>query len=160
MKLDKIDRHILEIIQTDGRITNAALAKKVGLSPAPTLERIKKLERTGVITGYYAKLAPDKIGNLIQTFTEITLSKHDHDAIVKFTSAVRDIPEIVGCYHTTGRADFLLRVATRNMKAYENFLLHKLTKLPRLQHVETMIILSNYKEHHAFPILDALENNS
>jgi len=159
MKLDKIDRKILELLQTNGRITNAAIAQNVGLSPAPTLERIKKLERRGVIKGYHARLAPEKIGNQIQTFTEITLSKHDHDVIQQFTSAVKDIPEIVGCYHTTGRADFLLRVAARDMKAYEDFLLNKLTRLPKLQHVETMIILSNYKEHHTFPILAPSEEN-
>ncbi|MBC8479102.1 MAG: Lrp/AsnC family transcriptional regulator [FCB group bacterium] len=152
MKLDKTDKLILEIIQEDGRITNAELAKRVGLSPAPTLERIKKLERAGIIMGYHAKLSPSRIGIGIQTFVEISLSKHDNDSIVSFVDAVQAYPEIIGCYHTTGRSDFLLRVSVKDMVAYEEFLLHKLTALPKLQHVETMIILSNYKEQNMFPI--------
>ena len=151
-KIDAIDQKILLNLQANGRITNSELAKRVGLSPAPTLERVKKLERQGVITGYQARLDPGMVGVGIQTFVEVTLARHGHDIIFEFIKATKDIPEIIGCYYVTGRADFLLRVAARDMKDYENFLLHKLTTIPNIQHVETMIMLSNFKEQIQFPI--------
>ncbi len=152
MKIDQIDRQILSILQENGRITNSELAKRVGLSPAPTLERMKKLERSGVISGYHARLDPEKIDVGIQTFVEVTLSRHEQQVILSFIEATREIKEIIGCYYVTGRADFLLRVAARNMKEYEKFLLRRLTTIENIQHVETMIILSNFKEQNQFPI--------
>ncbi|MBC8213882.1 MAG: Lrp/AsnC family transcriptional regulator [Candidatus Marinimicrobia bacterium] len=150
--MDKTDKKILIELQENGRITNAELAKRVGLSPAPCLERVKKLEKQGIIKGYYAKLDTEKIGIGVETFVVVTLSRHKHDAITEFIDAIQSVPEIIECSYITGRADFILRVTAENMKAYEDFLLHKLSKLPGLQHVETMMIMSNIKETRKYPI--------
>ena len=152
MKLDKIDLHILSILQREGRITNSELAKRVGLSAAPTLERVKKLERNGVIEGYRARLNPEKMGFDIDTFVEVILSRHKKDNILEFMEAVKDVSEITSCYHITGKADFMLKVSVKNMQAYEDFLLHTLSTLPGLQHVETKIVMSNVKEEPSPPI--------
>jgi len=152
MKLDKIDMTILNVLREDGRITNSELAKKIGLSPGPTLERMKKLERNGAITGYYAKLNPENIGYGIQTFVEVILSRHKKDNIVEFMEAVKRIPEITGCYHITGKADFLLKVYVQNIQDYEDFLLHTLSTLPGLQHVETFIVMRCVKNEPNPPV--------
>jgi len=150
--MDSIDNKILAELQKNGRITNSELAKRVGLSPGPCLERVKKLEKRQVILGYHARLNTENIGVGVETFVEVTLSRHKHDAITEFMEAIQSVPEVIECSYITGRADFILRVAVENMKAYENFLLHKLSTLPGLQHVETMMILSNIKESHQYPI--------
>ncbi len=152
MKLDKIDRMILNILREDGRITNSELAKRIGLSPAPTLERIKKLERNGIITGYFTRMNPQKIGFGVETFVEVVLSRHKQSNIVEFMEAVKKIPEITGCFHITGKADFMLKVSVENIAAYENFLLHKLSTIPGLQHVETMIIMRRVKDISSPPL--------
>jgi len=146
MNLDRVDKLILSIIRDEGRITNSELARRVGLSAAPTLERVKKLERKGVIKGYQAKLDPAKIGLGVETFVEVILSRHKKDNIIEFMTAVKKIPDITGCYHITGKADFMLKVSVESIKAYEEFLLHTLSTLPGLQHVETMIIMRNVKD--------------
>ncbi|NQU68056.1 MAG: Lrp/AsnC family transcriptional regulator [Candidatus Marinimicrobia bacterium] len=152
MKLDKTDIMILNVLREDGRIPNTELAKKIGLSPGPTLERMKKLERNGTITGYYAKLDAEKIGFGVQTFVEAVLSRHKKDNILEFMEAVKNIPEIIGCYHITGKADFLLKVYVENIKDYEDFLLHTLSTLPGLQHVETFIVMRCVKNEPNPPV--------
>lgn len=146
MKLDKIDNLILSFIRNDGRITNSELAKRIGLSPAPTLERVKKLEKCGIIKGYHAKIDAEKVGFGVETFVEVILSRHKKDNILEFMETVKGIEEITGCYHITGKADFMLKVSVNNIKAYEDFLLHTLSTLPGLQHVETMIVMRTVKD--------------
>lgn len=150
--MDKIDKKILTELQNNGRITNAELAKRVGLSPGPCLERVKKLEKKEIIKGYHANLSTEKIGIGVESYVEVTLSRHKHDAIAEFMDAIQSVSEIIECSYITGRADFILRVAVENMKAYEEFLLHTLSKLPGLQHVETMMIMSCIKEKHSYPV--------
>jgi len=147
-----MDIMILNILRTDGRIANSELSKKIGLSPGPTLERTKKLERNGVITGYYAKMDAKKIGYGIQTFVEVVLSRHKKDNIIEFMEAVKAVPEIIGCYHITGKSDFLLKVYVENIQAYEDFLLHTLSTLPGLQHVETFIVMRCVKNEPTPPV--------
>lgn len=150
--MDKIDKHILNILQIDGRIRNAELAKRVGLSQGACLERVKKLENRGIISSYQAILNAEKIGIGIESFVQITLSRHKQDALNEFMEVVQNVPEIIECYYITGGADFLLKIAVENIKAYQNFLLNKLSTLPNLQHVETMMVMSNTKQSAPYQI--------
>ena len=152
-KLDSIDKKILALLQERGRMTNTELSKQVGLSAASALERVKKLERGGVIRGYHARLDPAAIGIGLVILVEVTLARHQHDAIVRFVEAVQSVDKIVDCYHITGRADYLLRVVAKDIPSYELFVMETLSALPGVQHIETMMILSAVKESKSLPIM-------
>ncbi len=152
-KLDAIDKKILTLLQEQGRMTNSELSKQVGLSAASALERVKKLERTGVIKGYHARLDHTAVGIGLVILVEVTLARHQHDAIVRFIEAVQTVDEIVDCYHVTGRADYLLRLVAKDIPSYELFVMETLSALPGVQHIETMMILSAVKEAKPLPIM-------
>ncbi len=152
-KLDSIDKKILALLQQRGRMTNAELSKQVGLSAASALERVKKLERGGVIKGYHARLDPAAVGIGLVIRVEVTLARHQHDAIVRFIDAIQKVDEIVDCYHVTGRADYLLRLVAKDIPSYELFVMETLSALPGVQHIETMMVLSAVKESKSLPIM-------
>jgi Lrp/AsnC family leucine-responsive transcriptional regulator len=151
-KLDDIDRKILEILQENGRITNAELAGRIGISPPPMLERVKKLEKRGIIKKYVALLDPDTIGKGTMALVSVSLDRHRIKSIDQFTRAVEKIPEVMECYHITGEEDYLLKVAVKDIHQYENFILKKLTKLPALRKLKTSFILSTVKYETKFPV--------
>ena len=151
-RLDDIDKKILMLLQEQGRITNAELSRKVGLSAASALERVKKLERRGIIKGYRADLDHMAVGIGLLVLVEVVLARHQHDAIVKFVDAVQQVDEIIECFHVTGRADYILRVVARDIPSYELFVVETLSALPGIQHIETMMVLSTVKESKTLPI--------
>ncbi|MFQ6618176.1 MAG: Lrp/AsnC family transcriptional regulator [Fidelibacterota bacterium] len=150
--LDEIDRKILSILQDNGRIRNRELANRIGLSPPSALERVKKLEKKGVIKRYVALLNPVSIGKDTVMFVAVSLIIHQENAIEKFTSAVMSLPEVLECYHITGTSDYLLKVAVRDVAAYEEFVLHKLLKIPVIQNIQTSVVLSTVKQNTKFEI--------
>jgi Lrp/AsnC family leucine-responsive transcriptional regulator len=109
-KLDPTDRKILEILQADSNITNAQLSQEIGLSPAPTLERVKKLENSGIIKSYHAVVDMAAVGLGVSTFVMVSLKGHNKENIAKFVSAIQTIEEVVECHHVTGQADFILKI--------------------------------------------------
>jgi DNA-binding Lrp family transcriptional regulator len=135
MELDRIDRQILNLLQRDGRLTNAALAEQVHLSASACLRRVQRLEREGVIAGYVAVLDPASIGQGTSVFVELSLNSQREDALAAFEQAVRDCAEILECYLMSGGSDYLLRVAVADTQEYERF--HK-QHLSRLPHVATI----------------------
>lgn len=151
-KLDQIDRKILEILQTNAKITNAQLSKEVGLSPAPTLERVKKLEQTGIIESYHAKLDPAKIGLGVSTFVHVGLKGHNKENIEVFLSAIRNIDEIIECHHVTGSGDFVLRVIAKDITSYQRLMLEKVSEIPVVDNLQSMVILSTFKEKKSMPL--------
>ena len=151
--IERKDRKILAILQERGRMTNAELSKQVGLSAASALERVKKLERGGIIRGYRALLDHAAAGIGLVVLVEVVLARHEHDAIGKFTRAAQEVEAIVTCYHVTGRADYILRVVAKDIASYERFVLDTLSVLPGIQHLETMVILSAVKETWSLPLL-------
>ena len=154
MKLDQIDRKIIALLQAQGRLTNSKLSKEVGLSPASALERVKKLENGGVITGYHARIDHRSIGVGILVQVEITLARHRQDAVKAFIDAVQDVEQILECHHVSGGADFLLRVAARDIEHYEHFILEILSALPGIQHIESMVVLSTVKQLEVLPVFN------
>ena len=129
IKLDQIDRKVLEILQTNAKITNAQLSKEIGLSPAPTLERVKKLETSGIIQSYHAQLNRDRVGLGVTTFVQVSLVGHKKMVTESFVNAVKNIPEIIECHHITGSGYFLLKVIAKDIASYQVLLLEKINEI-------------------------------
>jgi DNA-binding Lrp family transcriptional regulator len=145
MDLDYKDKHLLEELQKNSRITNAELAKRIGLSPSSTLERVKTLEISGFIDKYIAILNPRKAGYSCFTFVEVKLARHGETPVENFISSIALIPEVLECHHITGEADFLLKVVTKDIPAYEELILHQLSALTNVQTMKTSVVLSTFK---------------
>ncbi len=152
MKLDKIDQNILNILQTDGRIKNSELAKQINISPPPTAERVKKLEKNGYIKKYAALIDPVKVGVTCLTYVEVTLVRHGKDAVERFMDSIVKLEEVLECHHITGGADFLLKVATKDIPTYEQFIIQTLTALPDVQNLKTLVVLSTLKQETKIPL--------
>ncbi|MGB3184177.1 MAG: Lrp/AsnC family transcriptional regulator [Cyclobacteriaceae bacterium] len=152
VKLDKIDRKILEILQNNGRITNAQLSKEIGLSPAPTLERVKKLENSGIIKSYHAKLDMEKIGLGVSTFVHVSLKGHNKENIDVFIKEINQIEEVIECHHITGSGDFFLKIIAKDIVSYQNLMLEKVSEITVVDNLQTMVILSTFKDSKALPI--------
>jgi DNA-binding Lrp family transcriptional regulator len=145
MTLDPKDKHLIDELQANSRITNAELAKRVGLSPSSTLERVKKLETSGLIDKYITVLNARKAGYSCFTFVEVKLARHGETPVEDFFKSIADMPEVLECHHITGDADFLLKVATKDIPAYEELILHQLSALPNVQNMKTSVVLSTFK---------------
>lgn len=152
VKLDAIDRKILELLQTNSNITNAQLAQEIGLSPAPTLERVKKLETSGVIKSYHAVIDGASVGLGVSTFVMVTLKGHNKENIEKFMKAIRKIDEVVECHHVTGQADFILKVVSADIPAYQNLMLEKVTNIEVVDSLQSTVILSTFKDSKVLPL--------
>jgi len=152
IKLDKKDKQILKILQANGRITNAQLAMDVGLSPAPTLERNKKLEKVGIIESYHARLNHAAIGLGVSTFVKVTLKSHNKEAINRFADEMQKVDEVVECHHTTGTADFMLKVVAKDIPAYQELMLENITEILEINEIESMVVLSTLKDSRTVPV--------
>jgi len=154
MKLDAIDKKILNILQDNGRIRNSELAKQINISPPPTAERVKKLEKNGYIKKYAALVDPVKVGVSCLTYVEVTLVRHGKDAIKRFMDSIVELNEVLECHHITGGADFLLKIATKDIPTYEQFIIQTLTTLPDIQNLKTLVVLSTMKQETKIPLGD------
>ncbi|HPK10691.1 MAG TPA: Lrp/AsnC family transcriptional regulator [Saprospiraceae bacterium] len=150
-KLDKTDLKILRLLQENSKITNLDLSKKIGLSPAPTLERVKKLENTGVIQSYHAKVDSTKIGLNVKTFVLVSLAWQKENALDNFISKVNRIDEITECYIITGDADFLLKIVTKDIATYEQLLFKTLSQIEEIERLRTLMTLSKVKKAKVLP---------
>lgn len=151
-KLDQIDHKLLEILQSNGKITNAQLSKDVGLSPAPTLERVKKLEQSGIIKSYHAQIEREKVGLGVMTFVQVTLSGHRKSITEAFVKRISEIPEIIECHHVTGSCDFLLKVIAKDISSYQKLIMDSINEIEEVANTQTMVILSTFKESKVLPI--------
>ncbi|HEX8060633.1 MAG TPA: Lrp/AsnC family transcriptional regulator [Cyclobacteriaceae bacterium] len=152
VKLDSIDKKILEILQTNSNITNAQLAQEIGLSPAPTLERVKKLETGGVIKSYHAVIDTASVGMGVSTFVMVSLKGHNKDNIEKFMKVIRKIDEVIECHHLTGQADFILKIVCTDIPSYQNLMLEKVSNIEVVDNMQTMVILSTFKDSKVVPL--------
>jgi Lrp/AsnC family leucine-responsive transcriptional regulator len=143
--IDKIDRRILIHLQKDGKISNVELSKKVGLSPSPCLERVKRLEQQGYITGYRAILDPNKLGAAMLVFVEITLTKTSVDIFAEFSTAVQEQEDIQECHLVSGNFDFLLKTRVADMANYRKLLGDTLLRLPGVSESRTYVVMEEVK---------------
>lgn len=151
-KIDSVDRNIIQVLQQEGRIANKELSERIGLTTTPTLERVRRLEREGIIEGYSAKINKESVGRGFTAFVKVTLKVHQLNLLEEFTSAIQEIPEILACYHTTGDGDFLLQVVAKDTKDYEQLMRNKLTTLPDVERLHTSIVLNTIKEQSPIPV--------
>ena len=151
-KLDQIDHQLLEILQQNAKITNAQLSKEIGLSPAPTLERVKKLEGLGIIQSYHAQVNRDKVGLGVTTFVTVTLTGHKKQVTESFVNQINQIPEVIECHHVTGAGDFMLKIISKDISTYQKLMLEKINEIEEVSSTSTMVILSTFKESKVLPI--------
>ncbi len=152
IKLDSIDKKILEILQANAKITNSQLATEIGLSPAPTLERVRKLENLGIIKSYHAEVERELLGIGTAVFVSVSLSGHKKHQIMSFVNQMNAIPEVVECHHITGSGDFLLKILAKDINSYQKLILDKLVDIEEIGNMQSMVILSTYKDSKVMPI--------
>lgn len=151
--LDRYDKHILKLIQQNGRISNQELAAEIKLSPSPTLRRVKQLEEQGLIEGYVALANAKKLGLSLMAFLGISMDKHIPERFEAFEAAIQAYPEVLECHLITGQsADYLLKVIVKDMEAYQHFLLDKLTKIEGVSGVHTSFVMKSPINTTALPI--------
>lgn len=151
-KLDRIDRNILFELQKDGRLSNIELSRRVGLSPTPCLERVKRLEQEKYITGYRATLNPQKLDAALLVIVEITLTKTSPDVFDDFSQAVQDLDVIQECHLVSGDFDFLLKTRVKDMLAYRKLLGDTLLRLPAVSESRTYVVMEEVKSANLLPI--------
>ncbi|MGD1841353.1 MAG: Lrp/AsnC family transcriptional regulator [Thermonemataceae bacterium] len=151
-KLDKIDRKILQILQQNAKITNAQLSKEIGLSPAPTLERVKKLENAGLIKSYHAVLDTEKAGLGVNTFVQVSLTSHKKAVIDSFVEKINKIDNVIECYHMTGAADFLIKITAEDITSYQKLMLEQVSEIEEIENMQSMVVLSTFKKSPVLPI--------
>lgn len=150
-KLDKIDLKILKILQQNSKITNLELSKKIGLSPAPTLERVKKLEQSNIISSYHAKVDPSSIGLMVQTYVLVNLAWPKENALDNFLKKIQKIDEVTECFIITGDADFLMKIVCKDIASYEKLLFKTLSQIEEIERLKTLMTLSKVKESKILP---------
>lgn len=151
MKLDELDLSILKRLQENGKITNLQLSKDIGLSPAPTLERVKKLETNGFIHSYHALVDESKLDLGISAFMQISLIRQRDNAISNFIEQIGKIEEVMECYNVTGQADYLLKIVVKDITAFDALVKEKLTSIPEIRNMHSMIIISKDKYSTVLP---------
>lgn len=151
LKLDNIDLKIIKLLQENSKITNLDLSKRIGLSPAPTLERVKKLEQSGVIQSYHAKVDTSKLGLNISTFVLVSLAWQKENALDNFVKKIQMIDEVTECYIITGDGDALLRIICKDIAAYEQLLFKKLSQIEEVERLRTLMTLSKVKKSKVLP---------
>jgi Lrp/AsnC family transcriptional regulator, leucine-responsive regulatory protein len=152
MKLDRFDRTILQVLQTDGRIANSALAERVNLSESASLRRVRSLEEAGLIEGYTALLNQQKAGCPVNVFINITLDRQDETDLRKFEDAVKKIPEVMECYLMTGDYDYLVRAVVADTADFERLHSKHLTRLPGVARVHSSFALRTVQKSRELPI--------
>lgn len=152
MKLDDIDIKILEILQKDGRITNARLASLAGISPPAMLDRVKRLESAGVISQFVGLVDRKKIGVGMMAFVAVSLAVHQLSSLDSFINKILELEEVLECYQISGESDFILKVALKSLDDYSEFVIKRLTGIEGIQNIKSSFVLGTIKHSTAFPV--------
>ncbi len=152
MKLDPIDYKILQQLQQDSKITNKKLSTKLNLSVTAIYERIRRLERNKVINGYVSLVNPEEVEKAFMVLCQIKLVQHTKAYMVKFEAEVAKLPEVMECYHVSGEYDYNLKVRVKDMEAYREFMVTKLTTLEHIGSTQSTFIINQVKNTTALPI--------
>ncbi|MGI4985345.1 MAG: Lrp/AsnC ligand binding domain-containing protein [Janthinobacterium lividum] len=152
--LDRIDRRILTLLQQDGRMAMKDLAEQVGLSITPCIDRVKRMERDGVITGYYARVDPVQLGASLLVFVEITLDHKNGNMFEKFRREVMKVPEVLECHLVSGDFDYLIKARIGEMADYRKILGNVLLQLPGAVQSKSYVVMEEVKETLTIPIAE------
>ncbi len=156
MELDRYDRSILQVLQQEGRISNQELADRIGLSPSPCLRRVKALEEGGVVTGYRALVSARALGLSLMALIYISMDKHTPERFANFEAKLAELPEVLECLLITGQdADYQLKVVVRDMDAYQDLLLNRITRIQGVTGVHSSFVLRKVVDKTALPIMSA-----
>ena len=150
--LDRIDRRLLCELQNEGRITNVELAQRVGLTAPPCLRRVRALEDEGVIRGYHADLDASKLGYAITVFALVSLKSQAEDALRQFEEHMRGLAEVRECHMLNGEIDFILKIVSRDLQSFQEFLTSKLTPAPNVASVKTSLTIRTAKQLPGVPL--------
>ncbi len=153
--LDRLDRRILDELQSDARVSNQELAQRVGLSPAPCWRRLRRMEEEGFIAGYATLLSAAAIGLPIQAYALVSLENHHPQTVRQFDQLVRERAEVLECHSMSGPNDYLLRIVAASMDAYEQFLSTRVLQLPGVRSVNTSFVLRTKKFTTRLPVAEA-----
>ncbi len=145
MLFDKTDRKILNILQNDGRITNAKLAESIGISPPAMLERVRRLEKAELITRYSAIVDREKTGYELLAIITVSLGLHQLKSLDSFKNQISKLDEVLECYQVSGEYDFILKVVLHNIRAYRNFVNEKLAGIEGIQNIKSSFVLDDVK---------------
>ena len=156
--MDNLDRKILLALQKNGRISNSDLARKFGVAPSTMLERIRHLEESGTLRGYRAIIDAKALGLTVQGFVSVVLYRHDRDYIRTFEEEVQTIPYLKACYHVTGRFDYLLHVAVRDLDHLGKLVKEWISSITGVGKVETFLVFSEVKSDESWVIDNGMEN--
>lgn len=150
--MDNTDYKILQLLQEDGRLTHKEIANELNLTVTPTYERVKRLERDGYITKYVAILDQDKLRQSLVAFTHISLKEHAKSYIEKFEREIKEIREVVECYHIAGQFDFLLKIIVTDMKAYQSVVIDRLASMENIANVNSSFVMTEVQRSTAIPL--------
>ncbi|MGV8946192.1 MAG: Lrp/AsnC family transcriptional regulator [Lutibacter sp.] len=150
ISLDETDKKILNLLQQNSKANIKEIALKIELTQTPTYERIKRLEKSGVIKNYTAVLDKEKAGFAIEVFCQVTLLVHSKDMINRFENAINKIDEVMECFHVAGNYDYLLKIIVKDMNSYQAFLKNKLSVLDSVSNVQSTFVMSSTKDNTGF----------
>jgi Lrp/AsnC family leucine-responsive transcriptional regulator len=152
--MDDLDRKTLIALQQNGRITNVDLARQLGVAPSTMLERLRRLEEHGLVRGYRAIIDPKAIGLTLQGFVAVVLTRHDKAFIRSFEDGIQHIPNVRACYHITGRFDYLLYMAARDLAHWGELVKERIAAINGIAKLESFLVLSEIKEDQGWPVDD------
>ncbi len=152
VKIDATDRRILQLLQKDGKIKIKEIAHELNMSNTPIFERIKRLEKEGLILGYSTTLDKEKLGFKLVAFCSVTLERHHKEYLGQFETDVIEIPEVIECYHIAGMFDYLLKVYVKDMTDYQLFITQKLASLPNIGKVRSSFVMTEIKNDNILPL--------
>ena len=153
MEIDRFDRQILQVLQQEGRISNQELADRIGLSPSPCLRRVRALEEAGIVTGYRALLDAKALGYTLMALIYISMDKHTPERFEHFEQEIRQLPEVLECLLVTGQdADYQIKVVVRDMDAFQELLLNRITRIQGVTGVHSSFVLRRVIDKTALPV--------
>lgn len=151
-QLDKTDKQILAFLQKNGKMTIKEMAKRLDLSTTPIFERIKKMEKNGIIDQYTIVVNPRKLGKKLYAFAHISLKHHDKQLVDEFVEKIVEVPEVMECHYTTGSADFIIKILVDDMDKYKEFVIEQLFNIPNIGKIESYLSLEVKKKTSIIPI--------
>ena len=152
IKFDKIDLQILKDLQEEGRLTNVELAKRAGISAPPCLRRVRSLEKSGTIKGYYAQINPQQLGFGVVVYAQVSLHSHADEDLKAFEEQVQSWPLVRECHMLTGDADYLLRIVANDWDTYQEFVSTQLTRTKNVKHLKSELVLRAVKLLPGIPV--------
>ena len=150
--MDTTDKNILNALQKNARITNKELAQEMGLSTTPIFERVKKLEKQGIIKNYVALVDNTKVDKSLISFISVKLEKHSKGHLMNFENAANRLPEVMECYHIAGHTDYILKVAVADMVEYKRFITDRISAIENISSIDSAFVMNEVKRETAYTV--------